>query len=163
MKRREFLKEVGVGSVGLASLSSVLLGSARQAHAGKPEERHSTFIAQSQAPAMGSVVPRAAMEGRVEFRPNKGKVKGGGSWVIFDNAAPVPKPILAGGTLFGTWEAEEFVTFIGSGAPRAGAARAAHHAAGAVRRFSKHACRLACSSAPAPLGGHKPWEEAKCR
>ncbi len=40
----------------------------------------------------------------------------------------------------------------GAGAPRAWAARAAHHAAGAVRRFGKHACLRACGSAAAPLG-----------
>jgi hypothetical protein len=47
------------------------------------------------------------MNGAVTFDPDAGWVKGGGGYELFDNAGPVPKPLV----LTGQWQARTFVSY----------------------------------------------------
>ncbi len=104
MNRREFLKSAGIGSATLASLSGIQVESAL---AGQDERRHYTFVAISEADTVDGVIHRMAMEGAGKFNVTGGTVKGGGSFVHFDNAPPNPKPIIA----FGTWKARDILSY----------------------------------------------------
>src|SRR5260370_38053673 len=74
---------------------------ARASRADEEEEEEGnrvyTFVAFSQAGTVGGVVHRIAMQGAGRFSPEEGEVTGGGRFVQFDNAPPVPKPILDSG------------------------------------------------------------------
>ena len=110
MDRRAFLKRVGLGSLALGSAPGLAGMLAVPAAAGSKEKgnRQSTFVAFSQARTVGGVQHRIAMNGKVQFNPEREKVSGGGNFVHFNNAAPgVPKPILA----TGLWEADEFISW----------------------------------------------------
>jgi hypothetical protein len=104
MKRRDFLKRAGQGTVALASapaLAQVLSGVAF----GQGGSTNYHFLAFSSAGLVGSVDHRIAMVGDGSVTP--GGVNGGGAFVHFDNAPPAPKPIL--GT--GSWKAKRLLSY----------------------------------------------------
>ncbi len=110
MDRRSFLKKAGFGSIALGSAPALASMLAIPAAAGdkRKGDRQSTFVAFSQARTVGGVQHRVGMNGKVLFNPEKERVRGGGNFVHFNNAAPgTPKPILA----TGLWEADEFVSW----------------------------------------------------
>lgn len=71
-----------------------------------------TFVALSNAPAMGNVQPWLALSGDGSFTP--GSVEGGGNFTYVDAASDVPKTILS----TGTWRATEVLRWV----PAAGGA-----------------------------------------
>lgn len=112
MDRREFLKRAGVGSAALVSLPA-LAGTAQATGA---LQRRYVAVAFSQGPTIASVSHRIAVNAAGFFIPEAGVVlpNGVGTFVHFDNARPVPKPIIA----FGKWRPEAFVTYdVGSPNP----------------------------------------------
>jgi hypothetical protein len=101
IKRRDFLARAGAGSilVGVPGLFG-----AQAAFADDDDDHHGgnrhvfVFVAQSQAPTTpAGVQPRIGMQGAGEFDPMSRRVRGGGSYVLFNQAAPTPKPLLASG------------------------------------------------------------------
>lgn len=106
--RRTLLKTAGLGSVAAASLPALLPGLNALAQSPNNGHRVYVFVSFSQAPATSSgVVPRIGMQGAGTFDPDAGWVKGGGSFVLFDQAKPTPKPLIASGF----WEATAFVSY----------------------------------------------------
>ena len=66
------------------------------------------YVSFSQAPAgLGLQKPRIGMQGAGTFKPAARHVNGGGSYVLFDQAEDVPKPLVASGR----WEARRFVSY----------------------------------------------------
>lgn len=105
MDRREFLKRAGVGSAALVSIPA-LAGTAQATGA---LQRRYGAVAFSQGPLIGAVQHRIAVNAAGFFIPEAGVVlpNGGGTFVHFDNATPVPKRIIA----FGKWRPESFVSY----------------------------------------------------
>jgi hypothetical protein len=110
IKRRDFLVRAGAGSM-LAGLPGLVGAEAAFADDDDHEggNRHVfIFVAFSQAPTTASgVQPRIGMQGAGEFDPQAGRVRGGGSYVLFDQAAPFPKPLLASGN----WRARRLLSY----------------------------------------------------
>src|SRR5260370_21742283 len=103
--RRNFLKAAGLGSLAAASVPALLLSPNAQAQNG---HRIYVFVSFSQAPLTSSgVLPRIGMQGCGTFDPDAGWVKGGGSFVLFDQNHTVPKPLIASGV----WEPTGFVSY----------------------------------------------------
>jgi hypothetical protein len=106
MDRRKFIKTTGVGAFGLASLS--WLATAKTAFGASSNQHVFVFVSFSQAPApIGGVLHRIGMQGAGTFDPHAGWVKGGGSFVHFDQNTSVPKPLIA----TGFWEPTAFVSY----------------------------------------------------
>ena len=106
--RRTLLKTAGLGSVAAMSLPALLPNLNALAGGSNNGHRVYVFVSFSQAPATSSgVVPRIGMQGAGTFDPDAGWVKGGGSFVLFDQAKPTPKPLIASGF----WEATAFVSY----------------------------------------------------
>jgi hypothetical protein len=108
MKRREFFKKVGVGSVALASVPTFAHARSAPARADDEDERRVTgfvFECVSQAPTFAGVVPRININGCGTF--NSSEAQGGGSYNQFDNASPIPKTILGAGR----WRARRVLSF----------------------------------------------------
>ncbi|MGH2358162.1 MAG: hypothetical protein ACRDGJ_09145 [Candidatus Limnocylindria bacterium] len=104
MKRREFLKQAGQGTVALASAPALAHMLSRVALAqGGTTNYH--FLAFSSAGVVAGVDHRIAAVGDGLVTP--GGVTGGGAFVHFDNLPPAPKPIL--GT--GSWKAKRLLSF----------------------------------------------------
>lgn len=106
--RRTFLRRAGLGSLAAASLGapSALAGSSNG-------QRVYDFVALSDAPPSGSVLPRIGTRGCGTFKADAGYVKGGGTYVLFDQASPTPKTILAEGE----WRPAEFLSYDTLGLP----------------------------------------------
>ena len=104
MKRRDFLKRAGQGSVALAS-APALAQLLSQVALGQGGSTNYHFLAFSSAGLVDSVDHRIAMVGDGSVTP--GGVNGGGAFVHFDNAPPAPKPIL--GT--GSWKAKRLLSY----------------------------------------------------
>jgi len=104
MKRREFLKHAGQGTVALASAPALahLLSQAVHAEGGTSNYH---LLAFSSAGVVDSVDHRIAMVGGGLVTP--GGVTGGGAFVHFDNAPAVPKPVIASGS----WKAKRLLSF----------------------------------------------------
>lgn len=113
--RRTFVKTAAAGSLAAAALP--LLGtSIALADEGDDDgggSRVYVFVSFSQAPpARGLAQPRIGMQGAGTFHPTAGRVNGGGSYTLFDNAAPTtPKPLVA----TGRWKARKFVSYTTTG------------------------------------------------
>ena len=105
--RRDFLKKAGLGSIVLISAPTLTNAFATHAWADEDQDRVFDFVAFSKGATISGVDHRIGMRGAGSFKVEDGKVKGGGSFVHFNNASPIPKTILA----FGTWEPSEFVSF----------------------------------------------------
>ncbi len=106
--RRTILKAAGLGSVAAASVPALLPSLNGLAKSPDNGHRIFTFVSFSQAPAtMSGVLPRIGMDGAGTFDPDAGWVKGGGNFVLFDQAKPTPKPLIASGF----WEATAFVSY----------------------------------------------------
>lgn len=108
LTRRTFLKRAGLGTAAATSIPGLL--GAEAAFAGPPNGHHTyAFVSFSQAsaPAGGLTTPRIGMNGAGTFDPHARWVKGGGYWTLFDQALPVPKPLVA----HGLWEARKFVSY----------------------------------------------------
>jgi hypothetical protein len=108
-----------IGSIAAASLPALLpsLNAQDESHDHDDGHRVFVFVSFSQAPAAGSVaMPRIGMQGAGTFDPDAGWVKGGGSFVLFDQAHPMPKPLIASGF----WEPTAFVSYDTKGLPSYG-------------------------------------------
>ena len=106
--RRTFLKAAGLGSIGAASLPALLPSLNALAQSPSNGHRVYIFVSFSQAPATNSgVLPRIGMTGAGTFDPDAGWVKGGGSFVLFDQSHATPKPLIASGL----WEPTGFVSY----------------------------------------------------
>ena len=70
-------------------------------------DRYYTFVALSQADTVNGVIHRIWMAGDGRFNPLEGKVKGGGRFLHYDQAPPIPKPIIDSGT----WQATRFISY----------------------------------------------------
>jgi hypothetical protein len=109
MDRKDFIKVAGVAGAA-ASLPTLFageeaFGAARQ-HG--PGTRVYDFVSFSRAPATHRIAqPQIGMRGCGTFDEKARTVTGGGSYVFFDNASPVPKPLI----LFGRWRAVSFVGY----------------------------------------------------
>ena len=104
LNRASLLKQAGVGTGALAFPGLFAADALAQASA---TSRIAVWVAFSQAPMSGTVQPRVGMVGAVTFDPDKKTVAGGGSYVVFDQASPVPKTILASGK----WTAKTFLSY----------------------------------------------------
>ncbi len=105
MDRRDFIKAAGVGALGMGPLSWLaakpVLGASNNQHV-------YVFVSFSQAPGpINGVLHRIGMQGAGTFDPDAGWVKGGGSFVHFNQSAPLPKPLIA----TGFWEPTSFVSY----------------------------------------------------
>ena len=113
LNRRNLIRRAGaaagagllLGSAGAASLPALL--PSLKALPKSPDNGHRiyVFVSFSQAPAISEVLPRIGMQGAGTFDPDAGWVKGGGSFVLFDQNHAVPKPLIASGV----WEPTGFV------------------------------------------------------
>lgn len=110
MKTKEFLKQAGM-VVALLALFGVFAGVfATPAWSG---ERVFTFVASSEAaPLTDGTLPRVTMQGSGSFDAEDGEVEGRGSFVVLNQNASVPKPIL----LSGLWKATKFVSYTNTNA-----------------------------------------------
>ena len=110
MNRKDFLKRAGVVA-GAASLPSLLTTEAAFGQ-GHHTSRVYDFVSFSQAgPTPHIAQPRIGMRGCGTFDETQKSVNGGGSFVFFDNALPVPKPLIT----FGRWRATTFVDYTTKG------------------------------------------------
>src|SRR5712692_343759 len=108
INRKGFLKTAGLGSLAAMAGLGPLATAARADDEDEDEgNRVYTFVAFSQAGTVGGVVHRIAMQGAGRFSPEESEVTGGGSFVHFDNAPPVPKPILDSGR----WQPTKYLTY----------------------------------------------------
>ncbi len=104
MDRREFLKKVGLGSLALGSLPTLVDMAAKPALAAN--HRGFRFLAISSAGPQHLI----AMGGQGVFEPSRGAsspVEGGGSYFHFSPAARPPFPLVAAGT----WKARLLVSY----------------------------------------------------
>ncbi len=117
--RRTFVKTAAAGSLAAAALpmigtSIVLAGENDDDGDG---HRIFVFVSFSQAPAaVGATMPRIGMTGAGTFKPAARHVHGGGSYVLSDQAASVPRPLIASGR----WMARQFVSYDTKGLPSYG-------------------------------------------
>ncbi len=109
MNRKAFLAKAGAGTVAAASLPALLGAQAALADASNGHHVY-VFVSFSQAPPSGGVTPRIGMQGAGTFDPQAGWVKGGGNYVLFDQASSTPKTLLASGL----WEPTGFVSYTDS-------------------------------------------------
>jgi len=106
--RRTFLKAAGVGSVAAASLPALLPSLNALAGSRSNGHRVYVFVSFSQAPVTNTGVrPRIGMQGCGTFDPEARWVKGGGSFVLFDQNSATPKHLIASGF----WEPTQFVSY----------------------------------------------------
>ncbi len=106
MDRRNFIKTAGAGALGVASLS--WLAAAKDVFAASGNQHVYVFVSFSQVPAaINGVLHRVGMQGAGTFDPAARWVKGGGSFVHFDQNASLPKPLIA----TGFWEPTDFVSY----------------------------------------------------
>src|SRR5437870_11049146 len=106
MDRRTFIKAASVRSLGAAALP--LLAGVKDVLAASTFQHEYFFVSFSQvSAAINGVLHRVGMQGAGTFDPHAGWVKGGGSFVHFDQNASVPKPLIA----TGTWEPTAFVSY----------------------------------------------------
>jgi hypothetical protein len=114
--RKAFVKKAGVGAVAAASIPA-LFASEAFAQAGHGAGRVYTFVSFSQAPPSGHIAqPRIGMRGCGNFDEILRTASGGGSYVFFDNAKPVPKPLIRAGS----WRVTQFVSYDTKGLPSYG-------------------------------------------
>jgi len=108
IRRRTFVKALGVGSVAAASLPALLPNLSALAREQENGHRVYIFVSFSQAPMTNTgVVPRIGMQGAGTFDPDARWVKGGGTFVLFDQASSIPKTLITSGF----WEPKEFVSY----------------------------------------------------
>ncbi len=107
MDRKGFLTRAGLVA-GAASVPGLLTAEAAFGQHGHGTSRIYDFVSFSQAPASGHIAqPRIGMRGCGNFDETAKRVDGGGSFFFFDNAQPVPKPLI----VFGRWRATTFVSY----------------------------------------------------
>jgi hypothetical protein len=117
--RRTFVKGAAAGSVAAAGLP--LLGTSIVLAGENDDDGHGhrifVFVSFSQAPAApGAAMPRIGMTGAGTFEPAARHVSGGGSYVLSDQAASIPRPLIASGR----WMATRFVSYETKGLPSYG-------------------------------------------
>jgi hypothetical protein len=112
--RKAFVKKAGVGAVAAASIPALLASEAFAQAPGHAAGRVYTFVSFSQAPPSGHIAqPRIGMRGCGNFDELLRTASGGGSYVFFDNAKPVPKPLIRAGS----WRVTQFVSYDTKGLP----------------------------------------------
>ncbi len=97
-----------LGSAGAASLPALLPN--LNALAGSPNNGHRVYVFVSFSLATltsSGVLPRIGMQVCGTFDPDAGWVKGGGSFVLFDQKHAQPRPLIASGF----WEPTGFVSY----------------------------------------------------
>ena len=116
--RRTFVKTAAAGSLAAASLPLIGASAFAGENDGGDGHRIFVFVSFSQAATRTSspTMPRIGMQGAGTFKPAAGHVHGGGSFVLFDQAAPIPKPLVASGR----WRAAQFVSYTTKGLPSYG-------------------------------------------
>lgn len=116
MDRKGFIKKAGVGAGALALPATF---GAPAAFAGSANgHRVFDFVAFARSTTSGiSADIRFGMPGRGTFKPDAGYVKGGGSFVLLNQAAAgFPKPLIAAGE----WEPTKFLSYDTFGLPAYG-------------------------------------------
>ena len=118
MNRKEFLKRTGLGAAAAAALPAFVTTEAALGQDGHGTgTRVYDFVSFSQAGGTHQVAqPRIGMRGCGTFDETAQTVSGGGSFVFFDNALPVPKPLI----LAGRWRATTFEGYDTKGLPTYG-------------------------------------------
>jgi len=102
MKRREFVKKVGLGSAALVSLPSFAQALSRGDRGDGDDQLLATgfrFVCVSQADRVDGMLPRTNMNGCGTF--DSSDADGGGSYDMFDQLSPVPRTLFSAGS----WEA----------------------------------------------------------
>ena len=103
LDRKSFLRKAGLGSAALASFPLLAeAASAAEATFGRPIYFH--YYAFGKAAAVAGVAHAVAMSGSGRITHNS--LVAGGSYVHFDLAAPVPKPVISAGT----WKGRRFIS-----------------------------------------------------
>src|SRR6266540_2651343 len=116
MNRKDFLTRTAVGAAAAAALPAFLATEGAFGQ-GRHTSRVYDFVSFSQAGATPHIAqPRMGMRGCGSFDETEQTVAGGGSFVFFDNALPVPKPLI----LAGRWRATTFVGYDTKGLPAYG-------------------------------------------
>ncbi len=98
MKRREFVKKVGIGSAALASLPTLAHAFFQDEDSDADDQLTATgfrFVCVSEAPRVGGILPRVNMNGCCTF--NSSRAHGGGSYNEFDQLSPVPRTLFSAG------------------------------------------------------------------
>ena len=102
MKRREFVKKVGIGSAALVSLPRFAQALSQGEGEDDDHQLAATgfrFVCVSQADRVGGMLPRVNMNGCGTF--DSSEAEGGGSYDMFDQLSPVPRTLFSAGS----WEA----------------------------------------------------------
>ena len=102
MKRREFVKKVGLGSAALVSLPSLAQPLSQSRRGNDNDQLAATgfrFVCVSEADRVEGVLPRVNMNGCGTF--DSSEAEGGGSYDMFDQLSPVPRTLFSAGS----WEA----------------------------------------------------------
>ncbi|SRR5713101_2157853 len=98
MKRREFVKKIGIGSAALTSLPTLAQAFFQLGDSEGDETRRATgfrFVCVSQADRVGEILPRINMNGCATF--NHSRAQGGGSYNEIDQNSPVPRTLFSAG------------------------------------------------------------------
>jgi len=102
MKRREFVKKVGIGSAAFVSLPSFAQALSRNERGNDNDQLAASgfrFVCVSQADGVEGMLPRTNMNGCGTF--DSSEAEGGGSYDMFDQLSPVPRTLFSAGR----WEA----------------------------------------------------------
>ena len=112
--RRTFVKAATAGSLAAASLPFLGIKALAEED---DESRIFVFVSFGKAPAgQGLTEPRIGVAGAGTFWPADMRVSGGGSYALFDQAASIPKPLIASGR----WSAQESSATPPKGCPPTG-------------------------------------------
>jgi len=105
--RRELFKTAGLGSVAIASLSTLFDALAVPAGA-VDDETAFVLVCISKAKTVDGVDHRLGLHGAGKFNPASGKAEGAGIYLhVNDAPRGTPKPLLS----FGRWKVTEFISY----------------------------------------------------
>ena len=108
MDRGEFVKRVGVGSIGLGALAAGPVALA--ARPGFPKgngHQHFTLVALGRTAApVGGINHWMVLEGAGTFKASAGHADGGGNFVHLNGDVPLPRPIASG-----KWAVQDLVSY----------------------------------------------------
>lgn len=107
MKRREFVKKVGLGSAAMVSLPGFAQALSRSGRGNGDDQLAATgfrFVCVSQADRIEGMLPRTNMNGCGTF--DSSEAEGGGSYDTFDQLSQVPRTLFSAGR----WEARRVLS-----------------------------------------------------